>query len=446
MATTTFSGIASGIDSASIITSLMNVAKQPISRLQTKQTTNNTMSRKFTDIKTKMSALQTAAKALDTRAEAMVNKVTSSKTDVLSAATAGGASLGSFSVTVNAVAQAERTYTDAFTASDQPGLFAAGTLTIQVGAGTASNISVTASDTLQTVANKINSAGLGVTAGLVSSDGGNYRLQVSSNKTGTDNAIAFSGAGATELGLDKVANEFQKAGNAEVMIDNLTVTSQSNAVSGAIPGVTLNVLTKGTSVVNVDRDPDGLKTKLDAFVKAYNDVTNAINAESAASGGSTPKTAGSLSGDGTLRNVQSDLRALMAQSLGDGATFPTFGAMGIAIQRDGTLSVDSDKLRKAVETDYEAVTSALAGAGGTSGLMGQVVDTMDPYVRAGGTLATRITNLSDRNRDIDRQISGLQVRLDKYEEGLQRQYASLESLMGSLQSQGTALSSILASS
>src|SRR5688572_17434787 len=123
MATTTFSGIASGIDSSAIITALTNVAKQPITRLQTKQTANSTMSKKFTDIKTKMSALQTAAKALDTRAEAMVNKVTSSKTDVLGATTTGGASLGSFSVTVGSVAQAERTYTDPFAASDQAGLF-----------------------------------------------------------------------------------------------------------------------------------------------------------------------------------------------------------------------------------------------------------------------------------------------------------------------------------
>lgn len=440
---TTFSGIASGIDSASIISSLMSVAKQPVTRLQTKQTTNNTMSKKFTDLKTKMAALQTAAKALDTRSEAMVNKVTSSKIEVLGATTTGGASLGTFGITVGSVAQSERTYSDGFTSSTQAGQFSAGTLSIQVGTGTATDIDVTADDTLETIANKINNKNLGVTAGLVY-NGSQYRLQVSSNKTGTDNKIEFAGGAATALGLDKPANEFQAAANAQVTIDNITVSSQTNAVTGAIPGVTLNVLSQGTSNVTIDRDADGLKTKLDAFTKAYNDVMTVINAESAATGGNTPKAAGSLSGDSTLRSVQSDMRSLMSQSLeGLSSSFATMGALGVSVGRDGMLSVDAEKLKTAVTKDFEGVTAALVGVGGSKGLMGQLVDKLDPYTRAGGTISSRITNLSERNHDIDDQIDRLQVRLDKYEEGLQAQYASLESLMGSLKSQGSALSSIL---
>jgi flagellar hook-associated protein 2 len=441
-ATTTFSGIASGIDSASIIKSMMSIASQPITRAQAKQTANNTMSKKFTDIKSKMSALQTAAKSLDTRTEAMVNKATSSKADVLGVSTAGGASLGSFSVTVGSVAQTERTYSDGFASSSATDLFSPGTLTIQVGAGAAVDIDVDASDTLDSVAKKINSASAGVTAGLVF-NGSQYRLQVAGNETGTDHSIAFSGAVATSLGLDNPANEFQAASNASVTIDNITVSSQTNAVSGAIPGVTLNVLTTGTSNVTIDRDPDGLKTKIDAFVKAYNDVMTAINAESTASANGVPKAAGSLSGDGTLRSVQSDLRALMSQSLGSSATFATLGAIGVAVQRDGTLSVDSEKLKTAVNKDYEAVTAAFVGVGSDKGLMGQVVDKIEPYVRAGGTITNRITNLTDKNRDIDSQIDRLQLRLDKYEESLQKQYANLESIMGGLQSQGNALAAML---
>jgi flagellar capping protein FliD len=64
-------------------------------------------------------------------------------------------------------------------------------------------------------------------------------------------------------------------------------------------------------------------------------------------------------------------------------------------------------------------------------------------VRSDGAITNRISSLASANRDMDNQIAHVQIRIDKYEEQLQTQYASLESLMGSLQSQGTALSSIL---
>jgi flagellar hook-associated protein 2 len=444
---TTFSGIASGIDSAALIQSMLTVARQPITRLQAKQTANNTMSRKFTDIKTKMAALQTAAKGLDTRSEAMVNKPTSSNDKIATVTSAGGGTLGKFDITVTSVAKAHRSYSDGFSASNQSGLFPMGDLTLQVGSGTPVTLQIAPGDTLSSIAGKINTANLGVTAGLMF-DGSEYRLQIAGSETGTNKAVSFSGAGATGLGLDKtdIQHLVQPAENAVIEIDGMTVTSQSNAISTAIPGVTLNVVDEGATSIVIDRDPDGLKTKLDTFVKAYNDVMTAMNAEFASVGG-TQKAAGTLSGDSTLRSAQSSLRSMMTQSLsGLNSSFPSIGAMGITVGRDGTLSVDSEKLKTAVNKDYESVTSVLSGLGSEKGLMAQVVDKLDPLLRSDGTFTNRISSISTRNRDIDSQISRLQVRLDKYEESLQRQFASLESLMGGLQSQSAALSSIINSS
>jgi flagellar hook-associated protein 2 len=442
--TTSFSGLASGLDSTSIINSMMQVAQQPITRLQTKQTTNSTMSKKFTDIKTKMTALQAAAKALDTRSEAMVNKASSSNTAVANVSTAGGGSLGTFNINVTSVAQAQRSYSNGFSDSGTTGMFATGPLTLQVGDGTPVSLDIDSSDTLATVASKINATNVGVTAGLIF-NGSEYRLQVSGDKTGTNNAITFGGAAATGLGLDDPDNLFQSASNAVVQIDNIDVTSQTNTISSAIPGVTLNVADKGTAKITIDRDPDGLKAKLDTFVKAYNDVMTAMNAEFA-SGGGAQKAPGTLSGDSTLRGAQSDLRLMMGQDLsGLNTSFPSIGSMGITVGRDGTLSVDSDKLKNAVNKDYEGVTSVFTGLGSTKGLMSQVVDKIDPYVRSDGAITNRINSLASANHDMDNQIASIQTRLDKYQEQLQTQYASLESLMSSLQSQGTALTSILKS-
>jgi flagellar hook-associated protein 2 len=438
---TTFSGLASGIDSAALIKSMMTIASQPMTRLQSKQGVNNVMSKKFTDIKAKMVALQTAAKALDTRSEAMVNKASSSNDKVLSVSAAGGASLGSFDIEVTSVAKAERTYSEAFAASSQAGLFGTGTLSIQVGSGSAVNVTVDTQDTLNSVASKINAANAGVTAGIVY-DGSQYRLQVSGTETGASKAITFGETSGLTLGLSVQANQFQAASDAVLMIDDIEVHSTSNSVTSAIPGVTISVVAEGTAKVEVGRDPDGLKTKLDTFVTAYNDVMKVMNTEFSYSG--TQKGAGSLTGDSTLRGAQTQLRGLMTQDLsGITSSFSSLGSMGISTQRDGTISVDAEKLKAAINKDYEGVATAIGGA---NGLMSQVVDSVDPYVRSDGAMSSRITNLATRNRDIDSQVSRMQTRLDKYEEQLQRQFAQLESLMSSLQSQGASLSTIISSS
>src|SRR5687767_2101639 len=135
-ATTTFSGLATGIDSGALIKSMLSIAKQPMTRLESKKSANTAMSKKFTDIKTKLTALQTAAKALDTRSEAMVNKATSSDDKVFTVTSAGGSSLGSFDIKVDSAAMAERTYSTPFPSSTATSLMGQGELTIQLGGGT----------------------------------------------------------------------------------------------------------------------------------------------------------------------------------------------------------------------------------------------------------------------------------------------------------------------
>jgi len=438
---TTFSGLASGIDSAALIKSMVATASQPITRLSKQQNTNLQISSKFTDFKTKLTALQTAAQAMDTRREAMINKPTSADANVLTVSSAGGASLGTFEVTVTSSAKAERTYSNPVTDGDQAGVAGAGQLSIQIGAGTAATIDISTEDSLYGVVKKINAGNLGVTAGIVF-DGSKYRIQVAGNEAGADHAITFSGDAADALGLSDPANQFQAATDAVVSIDGITVNSRTNSITSAIPGVTLNIVAAGTTSVTIERDPDGLKTKVDAFVKAYNDVMTSMNGEFAYTG--LAKTANSLSGDSTLRGVQSNLRSAMSQSLtGLTNSFGSIGELGVSVQRDGTLSVDALKLTAAVNKDYEGVSAVFAGNGTAKGLMSQLVDRLTPFTSADGSLQTRITNLATRNRDMDAQKARIQVRMDLYQTQLTNQYAALESLMSDLQGQGASLTAIM---
>lgn len=447
MANISFGGIASGLDTGAIITALVNEAKQPMDLLTQQQSDYKSQSTKLSNINTKLTALQDAAKALDTKTEALGNTVTSSDTSVLSATAIGGAAMGSFSIQVTSVAQAERSYSSTFSSSSQAGLAGTGTLSIAVGSNTAVNVDITADDTLNTIAQKINSSGANVSAGIFY-DGSNYRLQVTGTQTGKANAIDFTETAGLSLGLSAAGAEKQSASDAVVVIDGLqelTVTSSSNTITGAVPGVTLNVAKTGTSTVGVDRDSDGLKTKLNTFIKAYNDVMNTLNAEFDYVG--VAKGADSLNGDSAMQTLQASLRNMVGKSVDNGGSMlSTLASIGVSSQRDGTLSLDDAKFGSAVSTDYDGVASLLAGKVDGQGVMGQISAGIDPYTATDGILHNRIDGLATRNRDIDKQLADMQTRLDDYQSQLEEKYSTLEQTIGNLKNQGSALTSILSGS
>lgn len=438
-----FSGMATGMDTSAMITALVNSAKAPMNQLTAQKSAFTAQSKKLTDIKTKLTALQTAAKALDTKTETLTNKVTSSDEKILKATALGGASMGSYKVTVSSVAQAERTYSDVFSSDTATNLFGSGTLTLQVGTATGVDITVDESDTLSSLAKKINASGAEVSAGVFH-DGSSYRLQVTGRSTGAANAITFTEGEGLTLGVSKEENEKQTAKDAVISVDNLEIKSSTNTITGAVPGVTLTVVDQGSSVIQVDRDSDALKTKLASFVTAYNDVMKALNTEFTYSG--TARGRDSLAGDGTLHSLQSTLRGLSAETNENGeSTLTTLASMGLVTNRDGTLTLDDAKFTKAVGADYEGVASLLAGRTDGSGAMSKIADGLDVFARSDGTLKTKIDNLATRNRSIDKQIDSMQLRLDKYESQLQAKFTLLEQAVSQLQSQSGALSSLISS-
>jgi flagellar hook-associated protein 2 len=437
--------MASGIDTSALIDALAQTASIPITNLQKTKSNNSSQSTKITDIKTKLTALQTAAQALDTKNEALGNKSTSSNTDALSVTSTGGAAMGTYKVQVTSLATAERTYSNKVSGSDQTGLFGSGTLSIKVGSGDAVDVEIADTDTLASVAKKINAAGAQVSAGVFSDGAGGFRLQVTGTQAGSANGITFTEGGGLSLGLSNAANEKQAAADATVLIDGLEVKSASNTVTGAVPGVTLNLTDIGSSTIKVDRDGDGLKTKLNTFVKAYNDVMNTLNAAFTYSG--TTKGADTLAGDSTMKSLQMQLRTMVGNVVPNGSSSITMlSSIGISAQRDGTLSLDDTKYNAAVAKDYEGVASMLAGRTDGTGLMSTITGRLKGYIQTGGTLQVKIDNLTKRNKQIDDQIDSMQTRIDKYKETLQAQYSAMETTISGLKSQGNSLSSILSQS
>src|SRR6478752_512555 len=280
MADSSLSGVGSGIDTSSLISGLVNADSGRLNALKAKQTSTNSAISTLSDISSALGTLRSAVDALST-----------------ANGTTGNAKPGAYSMNVTQLAKAQRTYSNTYSAANTA-VGQSGTLSIQVGTGTAASINISGSDTLDQIASKINGAGARVSASVFY-DGSAYRLQISGLDTGKDNALTFSQSGL-DLGLNVTANTVQKAQNSIVNIDGFDVQRSTNQVVGAIQGVTLALTATTTSPVDVTvaSDSKSLATKIQSVVTAYNSVLSKIN--TAAGKGSTKAANSELASDSKI--------------------------------------------------------------------------------------------------------------------------------------------------
>ncbi|MET0320299.1 MAG: flagellar filament capping protein FliD [Duganella sp.] len=251
---------------------------------------------------------------------------------------------------------------------------------------TSGNVVIDSSNnTLQGIMNAINKGSFGVTASIVSdgSTGTNAtpnRLILTSTATGQSSTmkITLSGTGGEPadpalvslLGYDPsgVQNLSQKAAAADTKatVNGIDVTSSSTSISGAITGVNLTAIKVGTSTLAVTKDTAALTASVNGFVKAFND----LNSQFTSLGGydATTKTGGPLLGDSTLRNLQATIRRQMTSSLTglQETTLTNLSQIGIAFQKDGSVALDSSKLSKAIENNYNDIAGLFAAVGRSS--------------------------------------------------------------------------------
>ncbi len=445
MATTTaansLTGVGSGIDTTSLITGLVNADSGNLNALKTKQSSTQSAISTLSDISTTLGTLQSAVDALTTATGVGSYSGTSSST-AIAISTTGNALPGSYSMSVTQLAREQRTYS-ATQASPSTALGMTGTLGIQIGS-TTTNVNIASTDTLDQIASKINASGAR-TGASVFFDGTNYRLQIRGLDTGKDNAIAFTQTGF-DLGLNVTANTAQKAQNSIVQIDGFAVERSTNQVVGAIQGVTLALSAPTTTPVDVTvaSNPTGLETKIQAIVTAYNSVLSKIN--NAAGHGATKAGNSVLASDSTLRGITNRLSSTLQTVAGTGK-YNTLGSVGLSLQKDGTLALDSSKLEAALSADPSSVATLFAGNGSTTGVMTSLSKAITAYNQTGtGLLTQHTSNLQDRITGYTDNINREQDRLDQYQALLQKEFTQMDTTVTSNNSDLSYLTNLYASS
>jgi flagellar hook-associated protein 2 len=277
----------------------------------------------------------------------------SSNTDLLTLSSASlSASAGSHTIIVNSLAQ---TSSEASSAVTDPNDTLSGTLTIQ-----GHNFNVDSADndtTLASLASAINSAGIGVNANVITDSNGS-RLSLVSGTSGAAGELAVSGSLAGASAGAITFSSSQDGQDASLKVDGVTITSSSNTVSNVIPGVTFQLLgsSPGTQIqVEITNDNTDIETAVGKFVSAYNAVINDINGQEKndSSGNAEP-----LFGNPTLALIQGQISGALFSGAASG-TISNITQLGIGLNNDGTLTLNTDTLDSALNSNFSDVTGFL---------------------------------------------------------------------------------------
>lgn len=394
----TVGGLGSGLDTEGMITKLMAIEAAPLTQLQSKQVKASTQISAWGTVKSAVAAFQTATQAMQSATAFNSLKGTSSDETVASVATTSQSKAGSASIAVTQLAQAGKTMlAGTFTAGQTiNSLATASTITLQFGtitgasgptatftpdsSVTAKVINIRANATLEQAVEDINKAAVGVTARTVSTPAG-LKVVVESLSTGgktdmrinTGTGILNSGSnafGVVPTSVGAVGTDLVHAQDAQYTIDDVPISSKTNTITDALSGSTITL--KGVSAagkkanLTVATDTSGVKTQLEAFVKAYNDLDTTLRSLSAygvsPGKGQAPVGGGALSGDSTIRAIQIEMRAMFNQAIpGAPKGYSSMVDIGVTFAKDGKLSLDSSKLSTALTNNPDGVRQLLMG-------------------------------------------------------------------------------------
>lgn len=361
-----FGSVASGtgFDVAATVTSILAVEQGIEAPWKTQLTTLKAQDTALSSFGTELSTLASSLRALTDFSGVLASKQgASSNTSVLALTSASPtATAGSHTVVVNSLAQTSSNYSNRVT---NAGDTLSGSLSIQIGSGVSQSVTVDSSNnTLAGLAAAINGAGMGVTASVVTDTLGS-RLSLVSSTSGAAGQITLTSSLSDVTTATATTFQVGQTGlDASLNVDGLESTSASNTVTGAIPGVTFQLLSTSPSSassvqVQITNDNAAVTTAMQSFVTAYNAVVSDIKTQE---GKDVNGKAEPLYGDATLALIQSQLAGGLLGGASSGSV-NSFTQLGLSVGLDGKLSLNTSSLESALNAHYGDVAGFLQNSG-----------------------------------------------------------------------------------
>jgi flagellar hook-associated protein 2 len=415
-----------------LLTSVEQANAIPMDLLEQQQSALQTQSSTLSSIESDINALSTAVSALSNTGGAINSlSATTSDPSLVTATADPTATPGTHTIVVNSLATTSSYYTDPVAANTT---ISAGSFQIAIGSNAPVTITVDNTDnTLSGLAAAINAQKAGVTASVID-DANGSRLALVSNTSGAAGNITISN-NTTSLNFNLAVT----GANASLTVDGVPISSTSNSVSTVIPGVTLNLVgANPNETVGLSLSPDTSQATnaINQFVSAWNKVIQDLNGQFDVQSNGTG--GGPLEADNTLRSVQDQLLSAITDSISGNNGFVNLATIGVNMNQDGTLSVDTGVLSNALSNSFSSVQNLLQGASGVATFLSTTLNQITDPTQ--GSISLDLQGMSQESQDLTQQISNMQAQLATQDQLLEAEYAQMQNTldeMPMLQSQIT---------
>ena len=407
----------STLDVAGIVSGLMEAENVPVNKLEAKISRSTVKITALGAIKSQLSTLKSALTDLQTPANFSTQAAKFSNTSVATAEFTATATAASYQMEVNSLAQPTIWNVSGFTSSAD-------------------------ALTWYNTTPEQNSLRTDADATVFQSSSGQYVLSLKSKNTGTDGVFSISSNTVAD-GITKT--QYQSALDAVFKLNGVEFTRSSNAVTDALTGVTLN-LTTATAVntpitLTVSNDAVSARPKLDALVKAYNDLYALYKSQTASSIDLASR--GILNSDFGVSSMMRQLISgliLPISNITGGAT--DLSALGLKLLDNGNLAVD-DTLLSASSSTLQIRLAAGISIGYSSTTNSDLATQIGNMIFSGGVIQDRIDSEKTTQSDLTKRKTTLQEKLISVQARYTAQYASLDALLFKLQGTSDSLKSAL---
>ena len=441
-------GVGSGLDIASIVTSLTTAKAAPeTNAIKRSNTTLNAQVAAFSAFNTAVATFQATLTTLEDPKQLAGRTATLGDSTIGTATATSSAIPGQYSLLVSTLATAASL--SSLPVGSASAAYGTGTLQISVN-GVTDSVSIgTTDNTLQGIAAAINSSSgnPGISASILTTTAGS-RLVLTGTNTGAANSIKVTQSGGdgglaplTYDPANSVTNltQTQAAQDASFTINGFPATSSSNQVTSVISGVTVNLAKVSAAAtpttLTIGNDTTGAVTSIGTFVSALNGLLTTI--QTLTSYDAATQTAGPLLGNSTIQGFQNQLSKILGEVNAGVTTGPnSLVALGVTANPQGTYSTNSQTIGNALTGSLASVTKLLSG---TNGIATQLNSFVNEYSQAGGILDTVSNSLKSSLNNNAKELTALNARMATYSAGLTAEYNAMDTAVALLKQTQTYL-------
>jgi flagellar hook-associated protein 2 len=284
------------------------------------------------------------------------------------------------------------------------------------------SLDVSANNTLNGLAQAINSANAGVTA-TVTGNPGAYSL-------------SLTAAGPTNIQLNdlqsptNLVSGTNQGSNASFSLNGVPIIESSNNITDVIPGVSftlLNTLPTGSVSLSLATDPTQLSSAIQTFVTDYNTLVSQVSAQQG-------QNAGPLQGDLIINEISGDMQQLVTYySPSSSSTIRSLSDLGVTFNDTGQMSFDSSTFNALSDTQISDAFKFLgSSSSGFAALANNFTQLSDPIT---GLIQTQIDGYETENTDLGNQITTAQARATQVQQSATAQAQAADALVAQLQSE-----------